>query len=364
MDGLMGEVKAFNVQENETLVVLIGEHTDIDLVELVGRLNLQNIQFIGGLFTGIIDGSETHQKGIILKKISTSQAPIVVEGLEGTDFVIPQILLPKMVGKPTILTLVDGLTANIGSYLEQLYQQIGTDAKFLGAGAGSLSLKQSPCVFSNAGVFQDAAVLCVLDVNAGLGIQHGWTKLLGPFITTKTQKNVICELNWTNAFSVYKDAVDKDANTSLSRENFFEIAKAYPFGIIKDNGEDIIRDPIAVGDNGSLICVGEVPENTVLYIMKGEPASLVASANVAMAECLDDTSGKPSDTLVVDCVSRTLFLQKDFGKELNAIVGSLENNGLDLRPEGVLSLGEISSSGKGLLEFYNKTLVIGAFYSG
>lgn len=63
----------------------------------------------------------------------------------------------------------------------------------------------------------------------------------------------------------------------------------------------------------------------------------------------------------MDCIGRAMFLQEDFKEELMAITNGLEARGMDLIPEGVLSMGEIASMGGDLVELLNKTIVVGVF---
>ncbi|MFK7905998.1 MAG: FIST signal transduction protein, partial [Chitinophagales bacterium] len=192
--------------------------------------------------------------------------------------------------------------------------------------------------------------------------RHGWQQLEGPFVATRTEKNVIHELNWQNAFDLYKEVIDQDCTIPITKDNFFDIAKAYPFGIFKENSEDIVRDPIAVDENGALVCVGEVPENTVLYILKGEKNALISSAKRAAEDTLSEDMPEIAQTLIVDCISRTLFLENDFSEELKVVSECFNKTNQPIHPQGILTLGEISSYGEGYLEFFNKTIVIGTFF--
>ena len=359
---IIDAIQSMKLQNEEAILLLFGEESDVDIKELINVLNAMNITFFGGIFPGIIHGTENTKTGCIVKKLPIGCQPYMVHGLESDKFTIPNLLEEHGLTdeKITLLTFVDGLTANIATYLQKLYHTYGNTANFLGGGAGSLTLVQKPCVFSNEGIFQNSAVLCPIKMEVSLGVKHGWEKLKGPIVATRTEKNVIHELNWRNAFEVYKEIVEEDSWKTFNDENFFDLAKGYPFGIIRENSEDIVRDPIAVDEKGSMVCVGEVPENTVLYILKGNNKALIQSATVAVQESIADVKREVQHTFIVDCISRTLFLEKEFTKELEAICNSVKSTNEETIPQGILSLGEISSNGEGFLEFYNKTLVIGA----
>jgi hypothetical protein len=197
-------------------------------------------------------------------------------------------------------------------------------------------------------------VLAVLDVPSSIGVSHGWTYVSGPYKVTESTRNVIRTLNWQPAFDVYRSVIDPMIEQPLSQENFFDFAKRHPLGIARVNAENIVRDPILVGDDGSLICVGEVLEESHIDILHGDPESLINAARQASTLSRQSFHGASEDTLtfVVDCISRVLFLGDEFENELQAISGG----GAMI---GALTLGEIANNGQDYLEFYNKTVVVG-----
>ena len=69
----------------------------------------------------------------------------------------------------------------------------------------------------------------------------------------------------------------------------------------------------------------------------------------------------PEKAIIIDCISRILFLEDEFQIELNEIIKVLRAKHNNISISGALTLGEISSYGKGYLEFYNKTCVVGLF---
>ena len=83
---------------------------------------------------------------------------------------------------------------------------------------------------------------------------------------------------------------------------------------------------------------------------------MISSAEEAAKEAM--SSRAADDLIVVDCISRVLYLEDNFVNELEAVRRQLKN---DIELEGVLSIGEISSDKSGYLELYNKTIVVSAF---
>ena len=120
-----------------------------------------------------------------------------------------------------------------------------------------------------------------------------------------------------------------------------------------------MRDPIAVNAAGELICVGEIPEHAALNVLKGRPEWLIAAADQAALACRLPAGAQPLHSLVMDCISRRLFMGARIADELGAIQRRFQTVAPGLPLEGALTLGEIASYGEGYLEFFNKTVVAG-----
>ena len=362
-DELVSAVAGLERGKGDAVALFIGEKNRPDLDELIAGLTNAGVEFFGGIFPGVIDGTHRDEEGVVAIPVPLCGAPSLVHGLEGDVISLPDFgdALPGAEdGRLTAMVLVDGLTANIALFLQEMYSHLGPSVNYFGGGAGSLSLQQEPCVFTREGLFQDAAVVGFVPMTSHLGVRHGWEKIMGPLVATRTQKNVIVELNWRNAFEVYRETVEPDCGRSLAAENFFDIAKGYPFGMLKEGMEDIVRDPIAVNEAGELVCVGEVPENSTLSILRGRPDALVRAAGQAADDAVAEPGAHTSHTVVVDCISRAIFLEDGFSRELAAVADRARDAGA-ADPCGILSLGEISSYGEGYLEFFNKTIAVGAF---
>ncbi len=376
LEQIIIEIDKLELADDEVVLLLVAEATKVDIKKIIKKLNAKNINFFGGIFPAIIYKEEKKQSGIIVTKFPCLAKPLLVENIGDSSQLKSSLASIKAkpkaaTSKKTALILVDGLAKNIDSFITGIYNQFATSIEYIGGGAGSLTLKQKPCLFNNDGFYQNAGIIALLDLNCQLGLKHGWEKLSGSFVVTRVEGNKIIELNWQNAFEVYQQIVNQDLEENgvkkrITKDNFFEIAKAYPFGIIKDSAEKIVRDPIAVNEQGELICVGEIPKNAALDILKGVKKNLIKEAGNAIKEAVNSLENSPqeikvSHKFVIDCISRVLFLEDEFEEEIKAINQfgqSISSNELF----GILTLGEISSYGQGFIEFYNKTTVVGVFY--
>lgn len=251
----------------------------------------------------------------------------------------------------------DAFSPNSEDFIEALYYCLG-NVKIIGGGAGSLDFIQRPCVFSNEGVLEDATQLVPINTPLSLGVSHGWQVLAGPYLVTETNQHEVRSLNYESAFQTYKNDIEKLTDYKFNNENFFDVAKSFPLGIQGANNDEIlVRDPIQTIDD-NLECVGNVPVNSMVYILKGNKEDLVRSVEIATLMTYTNQQSPTENLFVVDCISRYLFLDYKFKHEINAMVNKFQPPKVMF---GVLALGEISNSHSGAIKLLNKSTVLGAF---
>ena len=152
--------------------------------------------------------------------------------------------------------------------------------------------------------------------------------------------------------------MESKLNEPFQKDKFFEIAKAFPFGIRKIDSEFIVRDPLFIGEESSLICVGEVEKGSYVDILTGNKNMLISAVKKATNTALNEKKDGPVNFIFfIDCISRVLFLGDDFESEIREV----HKYAPDIHLIGALTIGEIANNGKDYLEFYNKTSVIGCF---
>lgn len=320
-------------------------------------LTQSSLPIFGGIFPAIVHGKKLLKKGNIVVGLTRLMGIHSILELSNNQMDYEDILdtkIPDLGTGKTMIVFVDGFAKRISDFIESLFSVFGLDINYIGGGAGSLSMQQKPCLFTQQGLMGDCAVIGLLDDHSGVGVNHGWTILNGPYRVSQSEHNTIKTLDWKPAFEVYHEVVSSHAKETFTRENFFEISKAYPFGIARMDNEQIVRDPIQVNPDQSLVCVGEVPEGSFVYILNGNNDSLIQAAGKAVQLCVD--SFPPLETMgtlfIIDCISRVLFLEDQFDLELEAA------HYQDLQLIGACTLGEIANCGNAFLEFYNKTCVM------
>ncbi len=323
---------------------------------------LQNCKkpIFGGIFPQIIYEDMQYEKGTVFCGLSEKTDVHIIPNLSLPDENYDRYLEKTIDGNvqaKTIFVFVDGFAKRIASFIESLFNIFGLETNYIGGGAGSLSMKQKPCLFSNEGLIKDSAIIVHSSITSGIGVSHGWEKISGPLKVTESDRNKVISLDWEPAFNVYKNIVESHSGDKFTNLNFFEISKGYPLGITTLSDEEIIRDPVSADKNGSITCIGEVPQDSFVSIMNGKKISIIRAAGNALFKAENELpEGKNIETVFfIDCISRVLFLEGDFSKELAMVQYPGK------KVFGALTIGEIANNKKDYLEFYNKTSVIGVF---
>ncbi len=350
-----------NCNKNTTLIIYVAENSKENLEELREYLNLEEINFFGGIFPGIIYNNRVIREGIVIDTIPVIDTPLLIPDLDSyEEYLNLGSKLSNILEKDNCSAVIflDGLSGDVEPFLNKLQNVTFGKVNFIGGGTGNDKFEKFPSVFSNEGIFSNAAVIAFTELQSKMNVRHGWEKLMGPYVATRTNKNVIKELNWETAFEIYKSVIEEDSKSNVNTDNFSNVSKSYPFGMYKSYNEDIVRDPVMVNEKGELVCIGVVPENSVLNVLKGVPDNLINAAKSA-AESFLIESRKVTNSMVFDCISRYMYLGRNFATELNTIRNTFPYNN---KIYGALTIGEIASNGSGIIEFYNKTVVIGILH--
>lgn len=256
------------------------------------------------------------------------------------------------------IILIDGIASTIEPFIHSVYEAIGGGNRVIGGGAGFADFIQRPCLFTPEGLIQDAALVIKLPVQLSNATGHGWKIMDGPYLVTESDGTAVKTLDYQPAFEIYRESIERHSAWRFDNNTFLDVVRNFPLGIASLHNDIVVRDPISRQEN-TLICVGNIPANAMVYILHGEKTALLQAAGLASQKAMHPAPEQAEKaigiTMVFDCISRASYLADNFNEELAALRQNIDNGKLFL---GVLSIGEIANTCHGTLSLLNKSVVV------
>jgi hypothetical protein len=255
----------------------------------------------------------------------------------------------------------DGLIHDGSGLLYGLQKILGISFPLAGASASDNLAFKKTYLYFNGEVFSDAAcgLLWGGKLNFGLGIKHGWKPLGKPRLVTRSNGNIVYEIDGEPAATIYKQYFASDLNKL--RKELKRISIFYPIGIYLSGEEEyLLRNILSVEDNGALVFQGNVPEASQIRLMIGTKESCLSATQTASDEVKKGLAEHACDfILVFDSISRYILLGRQANKELEIIKEKL---GKDTPMMGIYTYGEqapLRAIGyHGRAYFHNQTIAI------
>lgn len=315
------------------------------------------VPVVGALFPEIIVNSKFEKSGVLLVRMDSMPDYLLMENVAANPGREEQLLsqlseLTASLDKENraLVMIFDALVPNIGSILGNLYLRLGNHTTYAGANAGSETFQPMDCLFDPTRLIQGGVLALAFNDHAAKGmLAHGYQPAEASYMATSTTGNRVETVNWQPAFSSYQAVAKAEYGLQIDRESFYEKAVHFPFGIVKGNGQVLVRIPVALSENGEIFCVGEIPENSILTLLDAPRERLLQSAK----ELAGTISSRPgSRGLFFYCAGRRLHLGAgDSAKELTEMSHKLGP------VSGALSLGEIGCQRSSIPEFHNGAIL-------
>lgn len=189
-------------------------------------------------------------------------------------------------------------------------------------------------------------------IRIGHGSKGGWD-IFGPERkVTKSQGNVLFELDGKPALELYKDYLGDRASGLPATGLLFPLA-------LRENADDqkqLVRTILAVDEEQqSMTFAGDIPEGSLAQLMRANFDRLVSGAcDAATVARTSDADGAVL-SIAISCVGRRLVLGERTEEEIEAV--------LEVLPEGTkqigfYSYGEISPYASGSCDLHNQTMTL------
>jgi hypothetical protein len=261
----------------------------------------------------------------------------------------------------TTVLLTDGLSGSGERLVADLYERGGGAAQIVGGAAGDEGRFETTRVGAGESVARDAAAsLHVFSADPwGVGVNHGLRSTTKQMRVTKAAGNVVVELDREPAFAVYvRHAAAR--GITLTRDNAASYLVGNELGIHFFGRIIRVRAPLTVGADGSLTCVAEIPQGSMVSILDGDPGSMVDAARSAATEAKEHLGAREAaGVLLFDCVCRGMILGDRFYREIDAVRSVFG----DVPIAGFLTYGEIARYRGRLDGWHNATAVVVAIPS-
>jgi len=193
------------------------------------------------------------------------------------------------------------------------------------------------------------------DMSIGHGSFGGWDEFGHERIITKSDKNVLFEIDNKNALDLYKQYLGDYVNELPGSALLFPLS-------IRLNGSEknLVRTILAVDEeNKSMTFAGNLPEGSKVRLMKANFDKIIEASSTAASNAFVSIKDKPDLAILVSCVGRKLILQDRIDEEVEAAKEVLGN---DTTIAGFYSYGEISPFNSSTqCELHNQTMTITTF---
>jgi hypothetical protein len=316
----------------------------------------------GAVVPGVVADGAFHRTGLLLLAFPGEPPAVIVpiprEEPEATEAPIATLAdfvhqhASATAGEDTLVIFVDAMVPKVASLLDRLYFECGDQVHYAGSSIGSERFVATPCLFDNTKLVEGALLAVLLPQNGGPAMAHGYQGDVTLRVATEIEGNRIRRINGRIAFEVYQELMAEEYGIALDRTNFYEYGVHFPFAFNRVSGESLVRIPVSVEDDGSILCIGEVPENALLGVVRAVDAGDTRAAGmVASSSPLAGAAG----VFVIYCAGRYLHLGDDAAAAELAV---LREQHPAAEIVGVLSLGEIGTPAtEGYPQFCNATLL-------
>jgi hypothetical protein len=190
----------------------------------------------------------------------------------------------------------------------------------------------------------------------GHGSKGGW-QTFGPVRTvTRSEKNVLYELDGENALQLYKRYLGEEV------ANLPKSALKFPLSISNENGSgQLVRTILGLDEEkGSMIFAGNIPEGSKVQLMMASFDRLIDGAFAAAEDSFKSCRTKrPELILMISCVGRKVVLEHRINEEVKSVTDLF---GEESNYAGFYSNGEISPQlGSVGCSLHNQTMTITTF---
>lgn len=255
------------------------------------------------------------------------------------------------------LVLSDGLRVNGAQLAAGIASGLPPEVAVTGGLSGDGDRFKETLVVSNGAARTGRIALIGFygaNLRIGYGSMGGWDSFGPERRITRSQDNILYELDGCSALDLYKEYLGEHA-AKLPASGLL-----FPLTVRREKSEEmLVRTILAVDEaNHSLTFAGDVPQGSFARLMRANFDRLVDGATGAAQKSRPKLGQRTEFALLVSCVGRKLVLGPRIEEEVEAVTDVLGTSAV----AGFYSYGEISPvTPNASCQLHNQTMTITTF---
>lgn len=315
---------------------------------------------VGCSSAGEIHGHEVTDDSLSVAVVRFDRTKLRVTSVavDGASSATPGEALGRALAAPdlrAVFVLSDGISVNGTALLQGIHRAVAEGVVVTGGLAGDGTRFEKTWVLSDrepvAGVIT-AVGLYGDAIQVTHGSRGGWDAFGPERIVTKSEGNVVYELDGEPALALYKTYLGERA------AGLPATALLFPLALRTDTAEDkaLVRTILAVDEaTQSMTFAGDVPQEATVQLMRANFERLIEGAGVAGRSAAAPESGA-SLAIAISCVGRRIVLGERSEEEVEAAVEGVPPGS---KLVGFYSYGEISPFAPGQCGvLHNQTMTL------
>lgn len=258
-----------------------------------------------------------------------------------------------------VLILSEGLAVNGSELVRGLVESLPHEVGVTGGLSGDGTRFQKTLVLT--GSTSATGTVAILgfygsSLKVGYGSMGGWDSFGPERLITRSEGNVLYELDGQSALQLYRRYLGDHASGLPSSGLLFPLSVR-----TKESDRPVVRTILGTDEKTqSLTFAGNIPQGAFGQLMKANFERLIDGAcGAAKTSCEAIGSAPPDLALLISCVGRKLVLKQRIEEELESVREIL---GQHTTMAGFYSYGEISPfSRNARCELHNQTMTITTF---
>ena len=314
-----------------TIVFTTPHYSPLETLRVIRQI-LPQAKTIGCSTAGIILAQSVEMRGIAVLAITSDDFKFGIgcaEDLASADMRVAGAELARATvmdfgqnRRGAFIVFSDGLLRNSAPLVKGAQEIFGRVFPVVGAGSSdNLSFRETYQFFQDKPMTNSAtATLLGGQIRIGVGNRHGWKPLGKPRFVKKSEGNIIKTIDDKRATHIYEEYLGLGLEELQSRQ-FIHTAMLYPLGLyIEGEKEYLLRTVVAILSDGSMVCQGDVPEESEVHLMISNKDFCHQAAIEATHEALDTLSGRPPRLAIIfESLSRQKLLGRDIVQEIQAV---------------------------------------------